>query len=89
MSKAAFHRIQRISLRLYNYPQKTNKESFYEYQDIMYQYMNKLVNSRKNDVIHKMYIGYDDIHGEYTEVRAKRLTNKGTKDKIIWINARG
>jgi hypothetical protein len=51
--------------------------------------MNKLVNSRKNDVIHKMYVGYDNIHGEYTEVRAKRLTNKGTKDKIIWINARG
>jgi hypothetical protein len=88
MIKNRFHRIQRISLRLYNYPQKTDKESFYKYQDIMYQYIAKLITTKGN-VIHKMYTGYDDIHGEYTEIRASRLTNKGCKDKIIWINARG
>jgi hypothetical protein len=88
--KAAFHKVQQVSLRLYNYPQKTNKQSFYSYQDILYRFMDKLIGTKDlNSAIRKMYSGYDDIHGEYLEVRGRKLTNKGQKDRVIWINARG
>lgn len=84
-----FHYKQKISLRLYNYPQRTDKQSFYRYHQILFLYMNKLtgINSRKRPSIR---IGYDDQRGEYQEIRGVfAATNKDNKHRIIWLNARG
>ena len=78
---------QKIFVRVYGYPQKTNKVSFYKIQAVMFAAARKFAGS--SGVWGKSLVTkFDDMRGEYLELKISRPKRGPTKDMILWLDYR-